>query len=103
VCAGVHDGKLIAIFRGDGHHQDVGKRAAQAFSKIGSAGGHRTMGRAEVDLGEHGTVESSVEVLVKNLFRRMSYSRRRRLINVLLGHLQSGGPQDHEQFEFIKS
>jgi nanoRNase/pAp phosphatase (c-di-AMP/oligoRNAs hydrolase) len=103
VCAGVHDGKLIAIFRGDGHHQDVGKRAAQAFSKIGSAGGHRTMGRAEVDLGEHGTVESSVEVLVKNLFRRMSYSRRRRLINVLLGHLQSGGPQDHEQFEFIKT
>lgn len=100
VCAGVYDGRLITVFRGDGHHQDVGRRAALAFAKLGSAGGHRTMGRAETALGEHGTVASSVELLINNLFKRMGYGRRRKIINLLLAHLQGPGPADHAAFEF---
>lgn len=100
VCAGVYDGRLVAVFRGDGHHQDVGRRAALAFAKLGSAGGHRTMGRAEMALGEHGTVASSVELLINHLFKRMGYGRRRKIINLLLGHLQGPGPADPDQFEF---
>lgn len=100
VCAGVHDDRLVAVFRGDGHHQDVGKRAATAFAKLGSAGGHRTMGRAEVDIGEHGSVDSSVELLINNLFKRMSYGRRRKIINLLLAHIQGPGPSDSGEFEF---
>ena len=100
VCAGVHDDKLVVIFRGDGHHQDVGRRAALAFAKLGSAGGHRTMGRAEVPLADHSTVEASVELLINNLFKRMGYGRRRKIINQLLAHVQGAGPHDPEQFEF---
>ena len=99
-CAGMHEGRLTVIFRGDGHHQDVGRRARLAFAKLGSAGGHRTMGRAEIDMGEHGTAESSVEVLVNNLFKRMGYGRRRKIINLLLAHIQGPGPIDHAEFEF---
>lgn len=100
VCAGVYDGRLIAVFRGDGHHQDVGRRAAQAFTRLGSAGGHRTMGRAEIELGDHGTAESSVELLINNLFKRMGYGRRRKIINLLLANIQGPGPADHTEFEF---
>lgn len=93
VCAGVHDDRLIAVFRGDGHHQDVGKRAALAFAKLGSAGGHRTMGRAEVPLrGEH--VDTTVDLLVDNLFRRMSPRRRATLVRRLRNHLHGAGPAD---------
>jgi nanoRNase/pAp phosphatase (c-di-AMP/oligoRNAs hydrolase) len=98
VCAGVVDGKLIAIFRGDGHRQDVGKRATLAFGKIGSAGGHRTMGRAEIPLGD-ATVSDSIELLVENLFRRMRDSRRRRFVRILKGYLQARRPTDPEEFE----
>ncbi len=98
VCAGVHEGRLIAVFRGDGHRQDVGKRATLAFAKIGSAGGHRTMGRAEVPL-DGASVSDSIELLVNNLFRRMSPSRRNRFIRILKGHLQARRPTDPDEFE----
>jgi nanoRNase/pAp phosphatase (c-di-AMP/oligoRNAs hydrolase) len=95
VCAGVHEERLIVIFRGDGHRQDVGKRAQLAFGKLGSAGGHRTMGRAEIALGgEH--VDTTVEVVVNNLFRRMSPARRNALIRRLRNHLHGAGPANPE-------
>jgi nanoRNase/pAp phosphatase (c-di-AMP/oligoRNAs hydrolase) len=98
VCAGIHDGKLVVIFRGDGHRQNVGQAAARAFAKLGSAGGHRTMGRAEIPL-ENASVETSVEILVNNLFKRMSPARRRKFIAMLLDHLKSAGPDHHQDFE----
>lgn len=95
-CAGVHDDRLIVVFRGDGHHQDVGKRAKLAFGKIGSAGGHRTMGRAEIPLkGEH--VDTTVEMLVDNLFKRMSPARRREFVRTLRNHLHGAGPADPDE------
>ncbi len=99
VCAGIKDRTLIVVFRGDGHRQDVGKRAALAFSKIGSAGGHRTMGRAEIPLPDDATELDSAEILVDNLFRRMSPKRRARFIRTLKGYLKGEGPDDHEEFE----
>jgi len=98
VCAGVIDGTLVVVFRGDGHRQDVGKRATLAFSKIGSAGGHRTMGRAEVPLHD-ASISDSVELLVNNLFKRMRDRRRTRFIRTLKGHLQARRPTDPEEFE----
>jgi nanoRNase/pAp phosphatase (c-di-AMP/oligoRNAs hydrolase) len=100
VCAGVKDRTLIVVFRGDGHRQDVGKRAALAFGKIGSAGGHRTMGRAEIPLPEGASELDSAEILVDNLFRKMSPLRRARFVRRLKGHLKGEGPDDHEEFEF---
>ncbi len=99
VCAGVKDNVLTVVFRGDGHRQDVGKRAALAFGKIGSAGGHRTMGRAEIPLPEDTTELDTAEILVDNLFRRMSPKRRGKFIRTLKGYLKGEGPDDHEEFE----
>ncbi|TVR15593.1 MAG: hypothetical protein EA401_02540 [Planctomycetota bacterium] len=91
VCAGKVDDRLIVVFRGDGHRQDVGSRARSAFGKIGSAGGHRTMGRAEIPLnGEH--VDTTVELLVHNLFKRMAEKRREKFIRILRNHLHGRGP-----------
>ncbi|MDQ7831940.1 MAG: DHH family phosphoesterase [Desulfovibrionaceae bacterium] len=49
---GVSEGKAVAVFRGDGISGDVGKAAASHFGDVGSAGGHRTMARAEIDLAK---------------------------------------------------
>jgi nanoRNase/pAp phosphatase (c-di-AMP/oligoRNAs hydrolase) len=99
VCAGIYEQKLIVVFRGDGHRQDVGKRATLAFGKIGSAGGHRTMGRAEIPLTEETSEYETAALLIDNLFRRMSPKRRARFIRTLKSHLKGDGPDDHEDFE----
>ena len=93
VCAGKFEDKLIVVFRGDGHRQDVGKRAKDAFGKLGSAGGHRTMGRAEIQLeGEH--VDSSIDILVHNLFKRTADKRRKKCIRALRNYLHGPGPSE---------
>ena len=102
VCAGVVErgGKrLVAVFRGDGHQQDVGARAKLAFARLGSAGGHRTMGRAEVPLGAGIGVLETVDLLVDHLFTRMSEVRRRRMAKILRSHLADERPADPDDYE----
>ena len=95
VCAGKVGDTLVVVFRGDGHRQDVGKRARSAFSKLGSAGGHRTMGRAEIPLhGEH--VDVTVDILVHNLFKRMAEKRQQEFIRILRNHLHGSEPTSPE-------
>ena len=50
VVSGVVDKKLIVILRNDGLRKGAGKTAQEAFAKFGSAGGHKTMARAELDI-----------------------------------------------------
>jgi nanoRNase/pAp phosphatase (c-di-AMP/oligoRNAs hydrolase) len=50
VVSGIHAEKLIVIMRNDGIRKNAGKLASQSFGKIGSAGGHRSMSRAEIPL-----------------------------------------------------
>ncbi len=50
VISGVFDQKLIVIIRNDGLRKGAGNTAKEAFSAYGSAGGHKTMARAELDL-----------------------------------------------------
>ena len=47
--SGIVDKKVIVIFRGDGS-RDIGRLADACFHDVGSAGGHRTLGRAEFPL-----------------------------------------------------
>lgn len=47
--SGVVGRKLIVVFRCDGYRGHAGRAAEAAFGACGSAGGHRTMGRAEVE------------------------------------------------------
>lgn len=45
---GVIGSRLVVIFRNNGIRKDAGSLARKAFSRYGSAGGHKSMGRAEV-------------------------------------------------------
>lgn len=86
--AGISEGKLIIVFRGDGHRQDVGTRARAAFGRKGSAGGHRTMGRAEIPLTDE-TTDETISILVEGLFRRFKPKRRQSLIRQFRDHLKT--------------
>jgi nanoRNase/pAp phosphatase (c-di-AMP/oligoRNAs hydrolase) len=106
VCAGVISKpadkggrRLVVVFRGDGFQQDVGRRATLAFAKLGSAGGHRTMGRAEVPLEDDVSIADTVPLLVDHLFARMSPARRRRFSRTLVSHLAAPRPADPDEFE----
>ncbi|MDD9304132.1 MAG: DHH family phosphoesterase [Desulfobacter sp.] len=48
VISGVIEKKLIIILRNDGLRKGAGKTAQEAFGRFGSAGGHKTMARAEL-------------------------------------------------------
>jgi len=46
---GIVGDTLVVVFRNDGLKKDAGYLARAAFGEIGSAGGHKSMGRAEVN------------------------------------------------------
>lgn len=48
IVSGLYSKKLIIVFRNDGLRKDAGKVAKQSFGQIGSAGGHKSMARAEI-------------------------------------------------------
>ncbi|MFP4392799.1 MAG: DHH family phosphoesterase [Desulfohalobiaceae bacterium] len=50
IVCGITDQKLVAVFRGDGVKGDMGKLASSLFGDLGSAGGHKSMARAEIPL-----------------------------------------------------
>ncbi|MEK6192693.1 MAG: DHH family phosphoesterase [Deltaproteobacteria bacterium] len=52
IVCGFHQRKMIIIFRNDGLNKNAGNVAEQGFGDIGSAGGRKSMARAEVPLSE---------------------------------------------------
>jgi nanoRNase/pAp phosphatase (c-di-AMP/oligoRNAs hydrolase) len=50
VVSGLHQGKLVVIFRNDGIRSNAGTQARKSFGQLGSAGGHKSTARAEVPL-----------------------------------------------------
>jgi len=46
--SGVVGDTLVVVFRNDGLKKDAGYLARTAFGSIGSAGGHESMGRAQM-------------------------------------------------------
>jgi nanoRNase/pAp phosphatase (c-di-AMP/oligoRNAs hydrolase) len=50
IISGVCDKKLVVIFRNDGARKNAGRVAQEGFGSFGSAGGHKTMARAEINL-----------------------------------------------------
>ena len=50
IVSGICDKKLIIIFRNDGIRKNAGKVAKEGFGKLGNAGGHKNMARAEIAL-----------------------------------------------------
>lgn len=52
IVSGVFGDQLIVVFRNDGVRKSAGKVAKQIFGCFGSAGGHKSMARAEIQLSE---------------------------------------------------
>ena len=52
IISGVYKRKLIIILRNDGIRKNAGKLANVSFGQIGSAGGHKSMARAEIALAD---------------------------------------------------
>ncbi len=52
IVSGICDKKLTIIFRNDGIRKNAGKVAKEGFAKLGNAGGHKNMARAEITLNE---------------------------------------------------
>jgi hypothetical protein len=50
IVSGICDKKLIIILRNDGARKNAGRVAKQGFGSYGSAGGHKSMARAEISL-----------------------------------------------------
>lgn len=50
IVSGILDQKLIVIFRNAGFRRNAGKLAQKMFGHVGSAGGHKSMARAEIPL-----------------------------------------------------
>jgi nanoRNase/pAp phosphatase (c-di-AMP/oligoRNAs hydrolase) len=50
IISGVYEKKLIIVIRNDGLRKGAGNTVKEAFSMFGSAGGHKTMARAELEL-----------------------------------------------------
>lgn len=48
--SGIHNDKLVVIFRCDGYRKSAGKLAANVFGHLGPAGGHKGAARAEIPL-----------------------------------------------------
>jgi len=77
--SGISQGKLIVILRNVSPRGNAGKMAAIAFGEMGSAGGHKTMARAEIplsalrpelDMDDH-------DAVARMVIRRINRSRRR--------------------------
>ncbi len=50
IVSGIHQNKLVVIFRNDGVRKNAGRNAKKSFGRWGSAGGHKSAARAEVPL-----------------------------------------------------
>lgn len=50
IVSGVYENRLVVILRNDGVRRDAGQAAKKAFETLGSAGGHKSMARAELPL-----------------------------------------------------
>lgn len=58
IVSGIYAENLILVFRNDGLRKDAGKIAKLSFDHIGSAGGHKSMSRAEIPVaGLNGLVD----------------------------------------------
>ena len=52
IVSGMSDSRLSIVFRNDGLRKDAGKTAKSGFGHLGSAGGHKSMARAEIWLAD---------------------------------------------------
>ncbi len=74
IVSGVHNEKLVVIFRCDGYRKNAGKLAQSTFGKFGPAGGHREAARAESPLknlplreGQEFTTKTLIRIITRHM------------------------------------
>jgi hypothetical protein len=63
--SGIYANKLIIIIRNDGLRKNAGNVVKASFGNIGSAGGHKSMARAEIifaDLEDFAAIEDEKRI-----------------------------------------
>ena len=76
IVSGTCQGRVVSIVRNDGFRKDAGKLLSKAFGEMGSAGGHKTMARAEIQL--------------RNLEGKVNYKDAKVLSDWIFGCLEEG-------------
>jgi nanoRNase/pAp phosphatase (c-di-AMP/oligoRNAs hydrolase) len=71
IVSGILDKKLIVIFRNAGFHHNAGKLANEMFGRVGSAGGHKSMARAEIPLAKIKSNAKKVRSLEQYVLSRL--------------------------------
>jgi nanoRNase/pAp phosphatase (c-di-AMP/oligoRNAs hydrolase) len=80
VISGIYQQKMVVIMRNDGLRKNAGKTAQAIFGSMGSAGGHKSVARAEIALSElkpHVAVKNDNQVL-KWLIQRVEAEAKRK-------------------------
>jgi len=80
IVSGTCDGRLVIIFRNDGLRKNAGTLAAQSFGKIGQAGGHKSMARAEIPLSGLPTDVKAEDdnALLRWIMRQVNFGARKK-------------------------
>lgn len=79
IVSGLYDNKLILVFRNDGLKKDAGRLAKKSFGNIGSAGGHKSMSRAEIS--------------VENLKNLVDYNDNKQLVDWIVNTIEKRDAQ----------
>jgi len=72
IVSGLCEGRLIIVLRNDGLRKDAGGVAAKQFGRFGTAGGHKSMARAEIPVE---TLRENVENLEKDTVKQWILER----------------------------
>lgn len=72
VVSGTCQGMLVIVVRNDGIRKDAGKLLTKAFGRLGQAGGHKSMARAEIPMENlKGSVQEDTSALSRWIIRGM--------------------------------
>ncbi len=74
IVSGMYEERLIIILRNDGLQKDAGKLASRLFGTMGSAGGHKSMARAEIPMEKlrQDTENTEKETIRKWIFDKIN-------------------------------
>ncbi len=74
IVSGVYDDRLVVVFRNDGIRKNAGDVAKKSFGSMGSAGGHKSMARAEI--------------LIADLLTRVAVNDEEKLMNWIIRQVE---------------
>jgi nanoRNase/pAp phosphatase (c-di-AMP/oligoRNAs hydrolase) len=75
ILSGIRNQKLIIVFRNAGFRRDAGKLAKKMFGQVGSAGGHKSMARAEIPLEQIRSVAKNMADIEAYVLNKIKMNR----------------------------